>query len=240
LPPCSGDPYAVRIEDLLRIETMHHRRTLLLFLCAALIGCDRDSEQSGGTPADSAQAAADAASLTTLLGPLRAISRAEVEYGQLAAQRAGSEAIRQYGQTIAADHRAVMGTLDEMAQRSGATLSETGPAQEMANVVRMAHSGLENLQGADFDLPFIRAEVETQRQLLDRLDQHAIPAATTTELRELMTDMRAMADAHLTRARQLLAQQLGESAEPRPAPAQPRPQAPIGTPAPPPTTSSGG
>jgi predicted outer membrane protein len=211
---------------------MRHAWKLLLMIgCSAAVACDRDSGQSDTTAADTTRTADDAAEVHALLGPIRAISRAEVEFGELAAQRAASAAIRQYGQTIAADHRAVLTLLDDHAQRYGTTLSETGPALEMANMVRMAHSGLENLAGPDFDLPFVRAEVESHRQLLDRLDQHAIPAATSPELRDMLTDLRAMADAHLARARQLLASQLGESAEPPPQLPAPRP-AP--TPAPPP------
>jgi predicted outer membrane protein len=215
---------------------MRHALLLLLVVVPSALGCERGSDESGSMAADTISSIEDAAAVSALLAPIRAVSRAEIEYGDLAAQRAASEPIRQYGMTVAADHRAVLNALDSMAQSHGATLSETGDALDMANTVRMAHSGLENLTGPDFDLPFIRAEVESHRQLLDRLQQQAIPAASSEEVRNLLTDLRAMADAHLTRARQLLAQQLGESPDPRPAPGPPRP---LGTPAPPPDTTGG-
>jgi putative membrane protein len=212
---------------------MRHGLLLLLILLPLAPGCERGRDESGSMAADTVAVVEDATALTTLLAPIRAVSRAEIEYGDMAAQRAASEPIRQYAMTVAADHRAVLNTLDSMAQSRGATLAETGDALDMANTVRMAHSGLDNLMGPDFDLPFIRAEVESHRQLFDRLDQQAIPAATSDELRELLADLRAMAEAHLTRARQLLAQQLA----PRPAPAPPRP---LGAPAPPPPDTTGG
>lgn len=211
---------------------MHSGCKLLLVACTLLAGCNR-SDDEGAVPADSLQVAENAEAITTLLAPLRAVSRAEVEFGELAAQRAAAVPIRDYARTVAADHRAVLTLLDRTAEQRSAVLSEEGPALEMANMVRMAHSGLENLNGPDFDLPYMRAEVESHRQLLDRLDQQAIPAATTEELRTMLTDLRAMTDAHLTRARQLLATQLGETAEPRPAS---RPQRPVAPPRPPDST----
>ena len=109
----------------------------------------------------------------------------------------------------------------------------------------MAHSGLEALQPADFDQAFVRAELESHRQLLDRLDMHVIPSASSPEMKALVTDTRAMVDAHLTRARQILAALMGQPAIPttlpppaseRPAP-QPVPRYTTPAPIPPDTTS---
>jgi predicted outer membrane protein len=79
------------------------------------------------------------------------------------------------------------------------------------------------LAGPAFDLTYVRAEVESHRLLLDRLDQELIPGVRRAEVRALLQQVRAMTDAHLTRARQLLAQLLGRpDPTPRPPP-QPRP-----------------
>lgn len=207
---------------------MMDMRVLLLAGVVLSIGCGGDEPDGDAAAPDSARAAESAESVAGLLSPIRAVSMAEVEFAQLAMQRSGSQAIREYAQTIAADHRALIGVLDSAARVRSASLTETGEMQEMVNTVRMSHSGLENVAGADFDLPFVRAEVESHRLLLDGLDQQIIPGASSADLRSLLTDIRAMADAHLTRARQLLAQQLGETAEPAaPAPArQPQPVPP--------------
>src|SRR5690606_3511380 len=100
-----------------------------------------------GVAADSL-AVEDAAATTALLSPPRAVSLAEVEYNQLAARRAGSPDIRQYAQIVEADHRAVIATLDSIARVRGTTLTETPEARDLANTVRMAHSGLDVLEGA--------------------------------------------------------------------------------------------
>jgi hypothetical protein len=94
-----------------------------------------------------------------------------------------------------------------------------------------------------FDLSFIRAQVETHRQLLDSLDSETIPAARSNEMTALLRDLRVTVDAHLTRSRQLLGALLGEPVEPPPAATPPstppatRP--PAQQPPPPPDTIPG-
>ncbi|HEX6306923.1 MAG TPA: DUF4142 domain-containing protein [Longimicrobiales bacterium] len=196
---------------------------LAAVLFVAACGGGNDSDE---TAAADSVAVEDAAAAAALLSPVRAVSMAEVEFAQLATQRSAGAAIRQYARTVAADHRALIGTLDSVAQLRGTTLAPAADAQELENTVRMAHSGLENLAGPDFELPFVRAEVESHRLLLDRLDQQLIPSATSEDVRALLTDIRAMADAHLTRARQLLAEQLGQSTERLPPTTPARPPQP--------------
>jgi putative membrane protein len=215
---------------------MRAMRVLLLtgLLTAAACGGD---EREADTAGDLARITADSTAAVLLLAPIRGMSMAEVEYGDMGAQRAGDPAVRQYAQTVAADHRALISALDSVARTHRATLTATRETQELANTVRMAHSGLDAVAGAEFDLPFVRAEVESHRLLLDQLDQQLIPSASHPDLASLLNDIRAMADAHLARARQLLAQQLGESAEPQPPserrPPEPQPQPPSGQPVPP-------
>ena len=211
---------------------MREMRVLLLAGMLIVTACGGDDGDTEGTEAQTARLDQESAATTGLLAPIRSMSIAAVEFADLASQRAGAADVRQYAQTVAADHRALIGVLDSVAQVRSAALTETRETQEMANTVRMAHSGLEGLVGTSFDLPFVRAEVESHRLLLDRLEQQFIPSATLPDLRTLLTDIRAMADAHLARARQLLARQLGESAEPQPqrapaaSPVQPPPQVP--------------
>lgn len=209
---------------------MREMRVLLLAGLLTVTACGGDDGEDNETAeAETARLAAEGAVAAGLLAPIRSMSIATVEFADLASQRAGTPEVRQYAQTVAADHRALIGVLDSVAAARSATLTETRETQEMANTARMAHSGLENLAGGGFDLPFVRAEVESHRLLMDRLEQQFIPSATLPDLRTLLTDIQAMADAHLARARQLLAQQLGESAEPQPE----RPPAPTQEPPPP-------
>lgn len=215
---------------------MREMRVRMLLLCGLLTaaGCGGDDPDDEGEAGRAAQVTADSAAAASLLTPIRSLSMAEVEFADMAAQRAGDPAIRQYAQTVAADHRALISALDSVARLHRAALTETRETQELATTARMAHSGLDVLTGEEFDLPYIRAEVESHRMLVDQLDQQLIPSATHPDLNALLGEIRALADAHLARARQLLAEQLGETEEPQAAPQQPQRPPPAGQPVPPP------
>lgn len=186
-------------------------------LAVALAGCARDDQPDGDSAADVDAAMETAGQAQEMLAPVRAVGILLVEYGQLAAQRAASQEVREYGQTAAADHRAIIAVLDSSAREYGATLTETETARELAHMTRMAHAGLESATPDAFDLSFVRAQVESNRQLLDRLDHDIIPTASSPHMQTLTQDVRGTVDAHLTRARQLLGLILGEPVEPPPA-----------------------
>jgi predicted outer membrane protein len=206
---------------------------MLPLLVAVQAGCDRNAERGDDLPADTTGMMESAEETQELLAPVRAAALLIVEYGQVAAQRAGRPDVRAFGQTVATDHRALIAILDSVGRERGATLHETDSARELAHTVRMAHAGLENMTAEAFDLAFVRAEVESHRQLLDQLDHELIPAASSNAMQVLLQEVRGTVEAHLTRARQLLGNLLGEPVEPPPG-AAPEPAAPpVQTPPPP-------
>jgi predicted outer membrane protein len=191
-------------------------RVLLLAVVMGLTACNRNDERQEVATADTTGTRESAQQTQELLTPVRSFGLVAIEYAQMGMQRAARQDVRQFGQTVATDHRALIAVLDSAARERGATLHETTAARELTNTVRMAHSGLDNLLEHEFDLAFIRAEVESHRQLLDRIDHELVPAATSTEMEALLHDTRALVYAHLMRARQLLGDLLGQPVEPPP------------------------
>ena len=173
---------------------------LVLLLATA---CNGDDEEEGAAPAPGATGETPTVT-AALLSPVRAVSIAEIEATEAAAQKTAREDLRRYAQTVAVDHRALVAILDSVAAASGTSLTVTPAAREIDRVVRTAHSSADNMTGFDFDATFVRAEVESQRQLIDRIDQDLLPTAAKPETQTLLRDIRTMADAHMTRARQLL------------------------------------
>ncbi|HSJ24919.1 MAG TPA: DUF4142 domain-containing protein [Longimicrobiales bacterium] len=218
-------------------------RVLPLALTIGIVACGGNDDQDDGMAVaqDSLAIVETPEQTQDLLSPIRAVSMSLITYADMGTQRGAREDIREFARTVATDHRGLVPILDREAQARGATLEETTPGRELASAVRLAHAGLENLQEADFDLAYIRAEVESHRQLLDTIDHELIPAATSPAMQTLLQDTRAMVYAHLMRARQLLGNLLGQPVEPPPpgtAPEQvPRPPQPDTTP---PTAPPGG
>jgi putative membrane protein len=95
---------------------------------------------------------------------------AEVEIGRLAAQRAASDAVRQFGQRMATDHSAVNQELMQLAQRKGVMLP-----REMDPSHRAAMDRLSTLTGPAFDQAYMTDMM--------RDHQHDL-AAFTREARE--------------------------------------------------------
>jgi predicted outer membrane protein len=191
---------------------------LVLLLAAACNGDDEEQAAANATQGETPAVLAD------LLSPVRAVSIAEIEATQAAAQKSERDAIRQYAQIVALDHRALVAILDSIAYAMGTRLTVNPAARELEGLVRTAHSSAQNMSGFDFDATFVRAEVETQRQLLDRIDQDLLPLATRVETQTLLRDIRTMVDAHNIRARQLLGA-LATAPDPEPvirAPTEPR------------------
>jgi predicted outer membrane protein len=183
----------------------------LCILLAAACGADEVDEIDEAALAAGTETAEIA---MDLIAPIRATSAVMVEFGNIGAERSEREDVRQLAATVATDHRAVVQVLDSVAAVRGVSTDPTAAAAELANSVRMAHAGLAALEGSEFDLTFIRAQVESHRQFLDRIELELVPAATSSEMQIMLSDVRAMEAAHLTRARQILASILGQATEP--------------------------
>jgi predicted outer membrane protein len=214
------------------MRELHIPATLVLVLLAtALAGCDRADDRDDDAAVAAAATMEDAETTTELLSPLRAAAIAVVETSQVHAARTTHADVQRYAQTVAVDHRAVVTALDSMAGTRGATLHETSTARDVSNTVRMAHAGLDNAPPADADLSFIRAQVESHRRVLETIDGNLSAHARSPDMQTLLGDVRAMVDAHLIRARQILGDLLGEPVEPPPAGIRtpPSPQAPTPT-----------
>lgn len=190
----------------------------VLPLVAVLAACG-DADPDHSLNADSAWTVETPEAAAELMAPVRAVSMAVLEFGDDAARRPVSGEVRQYASVVATDHRGLIETLDSEAADRSTVITQSPAAQELESSARLAHAGLPGMEGPDFELAFIRAQVEAHRQLLDRLELDLIPGATSREMQELLQEVRATEEAHLTRARQILASLLGESAEPTVPPA---------------------
>jgi putative membrane protein len=84
---------------------------------------------------------------------------AEVELGRVAAQRAATDAVRQFAQRMAAEHGVANQELMQLAQRRGVTLPrEVGPAH------RAAIDRLSTLSGPAFDQAYMNEMMRAHQQ----------------------------------------------------------------------------
>jgi putative membrane protein len=95
---------------------------------------------------------------------------AEVELGRLAAQRASSDTVRQFGQRMMTDHGAANQELLQLAQRKGVALPQQPDAKHRAAIDRLA-----TMSGAQFDQAYMTEMVK---------DHQADAAVFEREIRE--------------------------------------------------------
>ncbi|HET6836625.1 MAG TPA: DUF4142 domain-containing protein, partial [Gemmatimonadales bacterium] len=106
------------------------------------------------SPATAQEAALDD---PTIVAIFDAANTADIETGRLAAERGGSNAVRQFGAMLARDHQAVRQQGRDLAKKLGVT--PTPPAdQTSAREHAAVLQRLGKLQGSEFDHAFLEYE----------------------------------------------------------------------------------
>ena len=178
---------------------------------ALVLGCGGDDEADDTVATDSAAVADSAAQTTVTLNDaeiahaLSAVHAVEAELAASVVDRVANGSVRTYASTLAADHQALRTETDAVAQQATITPAENAVAQEMLASAQAARTRLDALTGAELDRAYIEHEGAFHQRLLDVFDRSLIPGAQNAELRQLLVDTRPAVDAHLQRARQILA-----------------------------------
>jgi putative membrane protein len=104
------------------------------------------------------------------------VGAAEIKLGQLAAERAASAEVKQFGRRMVADHQKANAELKQVASKMSVTL----PAQPDEKHQQLADR-LAKLKGAEFDREYMKAMVDGHEEVAKELERHAGPAARQGE-----------------------------------------------------------
>jgi putative membrane protein len=170
-------------------------------------GADADEEQVVPATAEVEESAAAGiqASLTDaeIAAVVVAANSIDVSYGEIARDRATDERVKQFAETMITDHTAVNESAVELVGRLGVTPEENEVSRSLQSSADDTRALLLSKTGREFDLTYIRNEVEYHRAVIDALDALLIPNATNPELRETLTGVRPAFVAHLRHAESL-------------------------------------
>lgn len=124
---------------------------------------------------------------------------AEVQLGQLASERAASDAVKQFGQRMVQDHTQVNNQLQQLATQKGVTLPKT-----LNNENQQVKQRLSKLSGAQFDREYMNhmvqahekdvAAFESQAQQGQDADVKAFAAQRLPALQEHLQEARSIAN----------------------------------------------
>ena len=149
-----------------------------------------------------ARAAGQALDDPTIVAIFDAANTADIETGNLAAKRAESKDVREYGAMIAHDHEAVRQMGRDLAKKLGVTPTPpAGDASAKTQAETMA--ALRAKRGADFDRALVEHEVAFHKSVIDAIQTTLLPAIQNKELKALVEKVVPAFQAHLAVAQRL-------------------------------------
>lgn len=176
-------------------------KTKLQVLVAGLVvvaGCASGSNQ---TTADKAAGPSDAQIAAIVV----AANAVDAETGELAARQASREDVRQFGRTMATDHRAVNQAAGELVARLNVTPVAHPVSEKLVSDGAAFRAALATKSGAAFDRAYIEHEVAYHKAVIAAVDDLLIPNAANAELKQTLINVRPALVAHLEHAEKLLA-----------------------------------
>lgn len=146
-----------------------------------------------------AQDKAPALNDATIVAIFDGANTADIETGTLAIQRAESKEVREYGEMLVRDHKAVRQMGRDLAAKLGVT--PTPPADDAgARAHAAAMKSLRALRGAEFDRAFLQHEVEFHRSVIQAIETTLLPAIQNEEVKALVVKVAPAFQAHMLAA----------------------------------------
>lgn len=133
-------------------------------------------------------------------------NQVDIDAGRLARDRSSSQEVRQFARQMVTDHSAVNQSATELVARLRVAPEPNATSASLKKGGDANLAKLKALKGADFDLAYVRHEIDYHQAVLDTLDKTLIPSARNEELRALLVKVRPAFVAHLEHARHLKTQ----------------------------------
>ena len=171
---------------------------LSLATTAALTAAARPSASPALAGATARQALDDA----TIVAIFDAANTADIETGQLAAERGHSKEVRDFAAMLVRDHKMVRQQGRDLAARLGVT--PTPPKNDAsAREHAAAMQRLGALKGAAFDHAFLQHEAAFHKAVIDAVQTTLLPAIKNAEVKQLVVTVAPAFQAHMIAAQNL-------------------------------------
>src|SRR5690606_23703846 len=140
---------------------------------------------------------ADAASI------MSTANNAEIQEGQLALQKSRNDAVRQFAQRMVSDHSSMNQQLAEHMRRHNGMAGANPLTDQLVANGRTTMQNLQQLDGLQFDRPYIQNQVAMHQWLLNTIDNALIPGVHDDRLEKELRVARDVIAEHLQQARQI-------------------------------------
>jgi putative membrane protein len=198
---------------MLKLERMRGTTTVIAALAFAAAACDRGTVATTDTttataageavpPADSVGGNLTTMSDANLVSVLETANAGEVEYSQVAVERAKDSRVREYAQMMVREHGSMRDSVAGLAQRLGVTAVAPEKSNELRENVRKDLEDLRAKNGADFDKEFMAEQVDMHQETLDLLED-LDDDSNTPDLQRAIEAAKVKVRAHLERAKEI-------------------------------------
>jgi len=178
------------------------RRIVIAVLSLATTAALTAAARPSASPAHAGAAARQALDDATIVAIFDAANTADIETGQLAAERGHTKEVRDFGAMLVRDHKMVRQQGRDLAARLGVTPTPpTNDASARDHAAAMKRLGA--LQGAAFDHAFLQHEAAFHKAVIDAVQTTLLPAIKNAEVKDLVVKVAPAFQAHMTAAQNL-------------------------------------
>ena len=135
--------------------------SVLVLSFAAFIACSKDSNNNNNTSGLSTQD-------QTFVTNASASNAAEIQFGQLAEQKAVSDSVKTFARMMVTDHTTAQKSLDSIAKSLNVVRSDSMDAAH-----KTLYAALSKLNTASFDTAYIRSQVQDHKTAQNLLQTEA-------------------------------------------------------------------
>jgi putative membrane protein len=164
----------------------------MLFAITLLAGCTTTSQKQRLTDPQIAMV-------------MRVSNLGEVREGELAREKSGTASVRDFGARMVTEHTSQNNKAESELSRADINSEDTTLSRQIDADSGAATDRLRGMSGAAFDRAYIDRQVDIHQYVLGLIDSTLMPNARKKVLRDQLTDLRKLVDAHLARAKQIQA-----------------------------------
>jgi len=138
---------------------------------------------------------------------MRVANLAEVREGEVAREKSGNATVREFATMMVTEHTSQNNKAESELARVDVNSEDTPMSRQMDAESGAATERLRGLSGDAFDRAYIDRQADAHQHLIALIDSTLMPHARKKVLKDQLTDLRKLADTHLTRAKQLQSSQ---------------------------------
>jgi len=135
-----------------------------------------------------------------VLDVLTVANQGEIDYSQIAAEKASNASVKKYAQKMVKEHGTMLEAVKGLASRLGVTPAANDKANDLKEEAAKDITDLNAKTGADFDKEFIDEQIDMHQETLDLLGD-LDGRTTNADLKAAIAEAKPKVQAHLDEAK---------------------------------------